>query len=481
MIAKDCGRGWSRMVLAATAFAFGTALGPALAPAQGPQATGRGTGYAQAAVQAQQQPAAPVDPKLRIQRNDQPRLVAAAVPVNPGDPIALVNGEPITRGQLADECIVRKGNEILETLIARKLIEQEIRKRKLDVTPAEIDREIEDVAMRLGGGMGREAWLRTLDKERGISPAQYARDIIYPTIALRKLAIGRVQVTEQDMKDAFEANFGARLHCRIITVGTQREAVQIWEELKANPDAFPNIAKQKSTDSATRALGGFLADPIARHAHPRSVSDPAFAQLVDGNPKDKDPAHAPKDGDFTGPIQVNDVSWIIIKREAVDPPKNVDPNDKLIRQQLHAQLQEVKIKEAMTKVFEELMDAAAIDNRLSGTFKVANEKAHPDVQDLKDRDVRLMGGQAPDGKPTRPAASAVGRSAVAPAGMPADIASQANKFRQPMAPGRSQAPRGPRRPSRDSETPRTAEWLRSGRKEHDRPRMDRPGPVALRL
>src|SRR6202042_1456913 len=97
--------------------------------AQVPQAPGRAPGYAPGARQAQMQPQQPAQPdaRLRIQRNDQPKLVETAVPVNPTDPIAMVNDEPITRAQLADECVVREGNKILETLIARKLIEQEIR------------------------------------------------------------------------------------------------------------------------------------------------------------------------------------------------------------------------------------------------------------------------------------------------------------------------------------------------------------------
>ncbi len=354
MIARDYGRGWRRMLIVAAALG-----GSSLVLAQQPQAGGRGAAQVQA-----QQPAA--DPKVRLPQGEPPRLVPTAVPVNPTDAIALVNGEPITRAQLADECIVRKGQEILDTLIARKLIEQELRRRKLDVTQAEVDREIEDVAMKLGGGLSREAWLRTLDKERGISPAQYARDIIYPTIALRKLAAGRVQVTERDMKDAFEANFGAKLHCRIITVDKQQQAIQLWEELKKNPGAFHNLAKTHSTDQSTRALGGYLSEPIARHAHPRSVSDPAFEQLVDGDPKDKNPDRAPKDGDITGPIQVNEMAWILIKRETIDPPKNVDPNDKMVRDGLYRQLEDVKTKEAMTKVFEELTEAAKIDNAADG-------------------------------------------------------------------------------------------------------------------
>ena len=107
-----------------------------------------------------------------------------AIPVNPTDPIAIVNGQAITRQQLADECVARKGEEILETLIARELIEQALRGKKLRSPPPRSTGD-RNVAQRFG--IGREGWLRTLAKERGISPIQYARDIIYPALALRKL------------------------------------------------------------------------------------------------------------------------------------------------------------------------------------------------------------------------------------------------------------------------------------------------------
>ena len=132
-----------------------------------------------------------------------------AIPVNPGDPIAIVNGQIISRQQLADECVAKEGKKVLELLIHRTLIDQGLRARKLEVTAAEIDQEIDTVAQRFG--INREQWLRTLDKERGISPVQYARDIIYPALALRKLSSGRVQVTPEDMKNAFEAQYGAKL------------------------------------------------------------------------------------------------------------------------------------------------------------------------------------------------------------------------------------------------------------------------------
>ena len=46
------------------------------------------------------------------------------MPINTSDPIAIVNKEVITRERLASECVARKGEEILETLISRTLIDQ---------------------------------------------------------------------------------------------------------------------------------------------------------------------------------------------------------------------------------------------------------------------------------------------------------------------------------------------------------------------
>ena len=162
-----------------------------------------------AAPSSDENPAAGVPQSIRLDQINVPGVKPTAVPVNPTDPIAIVNDQVITRQQLSDECVARRGKEILDTLINRVLIEQALRRAKLEVTAAEIDQEIENVARRFG--IGREAWLRTLDKERSISPVQYARDIIYPALALRKLCTGRVTVSTKDLQDAFESQYGDKL------------------------------------------------------------------------------------------------------------------------------------------------------------------------------------------------------------------------------------------------------------------------------
>jgi parvulin-like peptidyl-prolyl isomerase len=391
MIAKDRGRKIQGMMVALAALgAWEAGEARAQSPRQAPAASARPK--ADPAAAPSQMPSA-------AYQSDTPGLKLTAIPVHPTDAIATVNGEAITRQQLGEECVARKGTEILETLVARKLIEQGLRARKMDVTASEIDQEIDNVAMRMAG-IGREAWLRTLDKERGISPIQYARDIIYPALALRKLAADHVQVTEKDLKDSFEAQYGDKLRCRIIMVDKMRTAQEIWEELRKNPGGFEKLAQERSMDTGSRSLGGLLAEPITRHAYPQTVSDAAFAQLVDGDPKDKDPAHKPKNGDFTGPIQVAEATWVLIYREQVIPAKHVDPKDENVRKITYEAIYEVKLKEAMNEVFVGLMRSASIDNKLTGQVKLANEDMLPESQ--TDGDVQLMGHQAGNTPPARP-------------------------------------------------------------------------------
>jgi hypothetical protein len=321
-----------------------------------------------------------------------PTVKFEAIPVNPSDPIAVVNGEMITRQQLADECVARKGQEILETLIARKLIDQALRSRKIEVQAAEVDEEIDKVASSVAH-ISRDAWLRTLEKERGISPVQYARDIIYPALALRKLAAPRVQVTAQDMKDSFEAQYGEKLRCRLIMVDKLATAQSIWEELRKNPGGFENLAKTRSMDTGSRSLGGLLAEPITRHAFPRTVSDAAFRQLVDGDPGDKDISHKPKDGDFTGPIQVAEATWIILRREEVIPAQPVDPKNEMVRQGVYNMIYEVKLKEAMNALFVDLMQEAEVDNKLTGNIKPA-KKDELEKASVTDKNMSLMSNPA---------------------------------------------------------------------------------------
>ena len=114
--------------------------------------------------------------------------------------VATVNGEEITREDLAGECLRHYGKEVLESLVNKHLIRQECQRRNIAVTRAEVNAEIKRMAERFR--LPVDQWLKMLEQERGISPTQYASDIIWPTLALRKLAGQQLEVTQQELRRA---------------------------------------------------------------------------------------------------------------------------------------------------------------------------------------------------------------------------------------------------------------------------------------
>ncbi len=429
-IAKDRGRGL-RLVGIGLAILGMTGTRPAGAQQAGPSRYEIPPPVSRTDGAQPRQPTKPVD----LRTLQVPGVQMKAIPVNPSDPICLVNGQVLTRQQLADEAVARKGKEVLDTMINRVLIEQALARQKITVTAADIDEEIEAIAARFG--IDRQGWLRTLDKERGISPSQYAREIVYPAIALRKLCADQVQVTPKDLQDAFEAQYGEKLQVRMILVDKQFKAMQIWEELHKNSGAFESVAKAQSMDHGSASLGGLIAEPITRHSFPRNLSDSAFQQLVDGDPRDRDPTHKPKDGDITGPIQIDQGGWVLLRRESLIPAdKGISLRDEHIRKNVYEVIYQVKLKEEMERLFHGLIKAAAIENRLTGAIKMANEERDPAYR--VDGDVKLMGGDknggggaAPAGRPA-PAAAPSATPRIPP---PAALSPEASQQFRPLKPG----------------------------------------------
>lgn len=260
--------------------------------------------------------------------------------------------------------------------------------------------------------------------------------MIYPQIAMRKLCEGRVQVTEDDVKAAFESQYGDKIRCRLIMVDTLGKAQAVWEEVKKNPGGFEKVAQEQSMDLATRSLGGLLGEPINRHAQPKNVSEAVFAQLLDGDPNDKDPSHKPKDGDFTGPIQASEGAWVIIRREGIIPAETrVSLKDDNIQKMLKDVVHEAKLKQAMGEVFEELVEKAAIENKLVGTMKLANENQHPEFR--VDDKVKLMSN--PESNTPAPGADGQAPAVFSKLPTPAGLADDAAKFEKAKAEGQAKA------------------------------------------
>ncbi len=175
--------------------------------------------------------------------------------------LAIINGEEIKRDELGKECLKRYGDEVLDSLVHREMILDYCRANNVVVTEKEIDDEIERMAKQFK--LPKDQWLRLLEKERGIKPRQYAKEIIWPTLALRKLSATDLTISQQELDEAFESQFGPAVKARIIVCGNAKDAAKVRAEALAAPDKFPALARKYSEDSASASSGGLM--PPIRH------------------------------------------------------------------------------------------------------------------------------------------------------------------------------------------------------------------------
>lgn len=190
------------------------------------------------------------------------------------DVVALVNGESVTRQDLAKACLRQYGEEVLESVVNKELITHHCRQQNIGVSREEVQAEIDRMAERFG--LPTDQWLKMLKDERGINATQYAKDLIWPTIALRKLAAEKLDVSEEDLQAAYETQFGPAVQVRLIACDKEQKAEQVRALARKNPEDFGNLAKQHSVDVGSASAGGFI-QPIRKHLGDNTLEKVAFS------------------------------------------------------------------------------------------------------------------------------------------------------------------------------------------------------------
>jgi parvulin-like peptidyl-prolyl isomerase len=269
--------------------------------------------------------------------------------------VATVNGNQITMAELAKEAMARHGEDVLEVEIAHKLLEQALAKANLTVTQEDINAEIAHAAQLSGvvdqAGQPKVAeWIKLTTEEQGISEALYIRDSVWPSAALKKLAGAHVEVTQEDLQKGYEANYAERVRCRAIVLANMRRAQEVWQKARANDsfEYFGDLAEEYSIEPTSKSLRGEV-PPIQRHG---------------GQPQLEKEAFSLKPGQLSGIVQVGD-KFIILKCEGRTEPVEVNMND--VRQILTQDIYEKKLRVAMSQKYDEIRQAARIDNYLAGT------------------------------------------------------------------------------------------------------------------
>jgi foldase protein PrsA len=294
--------------------------------------------------------------------------------------VARVGKEFITWQDLANECVARHGKDILDNLINRKIIQQACDNDGIEISEAEVSKEIEKNAK--GLGLAVDQYISWLEAERNITVMQFRRDIIWPKLALQKLAGEEVKVTKADIKKAFEKNYGQRVQAKAIVLNHLRQARDVWEKAHAKPEEFEKLAQEFSVDPSSRALGGVV-PPIPRHSGSEELEKVAFKL---------------RKGDISEVVQVDLNRYIILKCEGRTVPTVTEMTPD-IEQILVNELREEKTQTAMAAVFERIKSEARVDNIITGVSTGGDRKAAGKAAGGPGA-IKQMGGTAPK----RPAA-----------------------------------------------------------------------------
>ena len=278
--------------------------------------------------------------------------------------VATVNGDRITMQELGAECLLRHGEEVLEGEISRTLLEQELQATGVKVTQEDLDAEMRHAAELAGvldaqGNADLPKWFETVMAEQGVTKERYLRDSVWPSAALKKLSAKEVQVTEEDIAKGFEANYGDRVRCRAIVLGNQRRAQEVWNKARQNPslEYFGDLAAEYSVEPTSKALRGEV-PPLGRYGGQETLEKEAFAL---------------QNGELSKVIQMGD-KFIILRCEGRTERMNIDLKD--VRDILHRDIFEKKLRMAMGEKFEEINSGARVDNYLAGsTHSPAEPKA----------------------------------------------------------------------------------------------------------
>lgn len=257
------------------------------------------------------------------------------------DVVATVNNQRILRSDLAAVCRRNHGQEVLESMVNKRLIVAECRRQNIHVTREEVNAEIQRMAKRFN--IPVDQWLKMLKQERNLTGEQYADDIIWPTLALRKLAGEQLIISQEELQREFETEYGEAVRARLIAVSSADKAKRLHAQVLAAPDRFGVIAKNNSEDAPSASAKGMI-NPIRRHGSYREIEDAVFNM---------------KDGEISPVIHAGG-QYVILKREGLLSARPVKFEQAAPR--LKEVLRDRKMRAVAQNVFEQLQKDAKVEN-----------------------------------------------------------------------------------------------------------------------
>ncbi len=170
--------------------------------------------------------------------------------------VGKVNNEVITKDELYDILVGQNGAQMVDALIAEKLVALESKKQKIEVKDEDIQAELDSMIEEVGGEAMFTQWLTY----NGMTKEE-AKENIKTNLTIKYLVKDKISISDDDIKEYFDENkakFGQEeeLKASHILVKELDLAEEIHEKLK-NGEDFEELAKEHSVDGSAQ-FGGDL-------------------------------------------------------------------------------------------------------------------------------------------------------------------------------------------------------------------------------
>ena len=281
-------------------------------------------------------------PALLVAQNAPPQQAKKPLEV-----LAVVNGQQITRQQIAKECMRRFGEDVLESIVNKMLVLDQCQRSGIQITEQDVNEDIVQKAKKFG--MSGERYVKLICSRRHITPGRLKNDIIWNELALRRLAAHHTQVSTEEIQQRLEFEFGEKIQVRQITVDSESKARELLAAVQANPEEFGRLAKDHSIDPNSASVRGLL-PPIRRNA---------------GLPDFENVAFALQQGQISNIFPLGN-TFVILKCERIFPAMEMtDEQLGTAKQRISEELSKEKLADAATDMFKQMQENAQVVNVLN--------------------------------------------------------------------------------------------------------------------